>query len=272
MVPPMADNFLKTADGRTARILLTNDDGINASGLVSLEKIAMQLSDDIWVVAPEYEQSGASRSITLSKPLRIRDVSEQKFAVEGTPADCVLMATRQILDAPPDLVLSGVNRGQNIADDVTYSGTIAGAMEGSALGFRSMALSMSYGLDHTDRQSVRWQCSEVAGPEIVRKLFASNFNSDTVMNINFPDCEPDAVTGTEVTTQGRRDQNLLNILERTDGRGCSYYWLSFRRELSNPPEGTDLRAIYSNRISITPLHLNLTKEASLADVRGAIDA
>lgn len=268
----MADNFLKTADGRTARILLTNDDGINAPGLVSLEKIAMQLSDDIWVVAPEYEQSGASRSITLSKPLRIRNVSERKFAVEGTPADCVLMATRQILDAPPDLVLSGVNRGQNIADDVTYSGTIAGAMEGSALGFRSMALSMSYGLDHTDRQSVRWQCSEVAGPEIVRKLFASNFHSDTVMNINFPDCEPDAVTGTEVTTQGRRDQNLLNILERTDGRGCSYYWLGFRRELSNPPEGTDLRAIYSNRISITPLHLNLTKEASLVDVRGAIDA
>ncbi len=266
----MADGFLKRADGSPARILLTNDDGINAPGLVSLEKIAAQLSDDVLVVAPESEQSGASRSITLSKPLRIRQLAERKYAVEGTPADCVLMANRQLLDAPPDLVLSGVNRGQNIADDVTYSGTIAGAMEGSALGIPSMALSQSYGFDHTDRQSVRWQCAEEHGAAIVRTLFATDFEADTVMNINFPDCEPGNVTGTEVTVQGRRDQNLLNILEREDGRGRAYYWLGFRRELSDPPEGTDLRAIYSGRISITPLHLNLTQEKALAGLKDVI--
>ncbi len=263
----MSNNFLTREDGRPVRILLTNDDGINAPGLVSLEKIAAELSDDIWVVAPEYEQSGASRSITLSRPLRIRELNGRKYAVEGTPADCVLMAYRQILDSPPDLVLSGVNRGQNIADDVTYSGTIAGAMEGSALGFRSIALSQSYGFDHSDRLSVRWQCAEHAGPDIVRRLFAMEFEPETVMNVNFPDCEPGNVTGTEVTVQGSRDQNLLNIIDREDGRGRPYYWLGFRRELSNPPEGTDLRAIYSKRISITPLHLDLTQERALDQLR-----
>ncbi|MEM7430232.1 MAG: 5'/3'-nucleotidase SurE, partial [Pseudomonadota bacterium] len=217
--------------------------------------------------APEYEQSGASRSITLSRPLRIRSLTDRKHAVEGTPADCVLMASRLVLDGPPDLVLSGVNRGQNIADDVTYSGTIAGAMEGSALGYRSIALSQSYGFDHSDRMSVRWQCGEQVGPDIVRKLFAMQFDPETVMNVNFPDCEPDAVEGNEVTIQGRRDQNLLNLLEREDGRGRAYYWLGFRRELSNPPEGTDLRAIYSKRVSITPLHLNLTRERALDELR-----
>ncbi len=267
----MADGFLKGADGKPARILITNDDGINAPGLTALEKIAAELSDDILVVAPESEQSGASRSITLSKPLRIRQLEARKFAVEGTPADCVLMAYRQILDAPPDLVLSGVNRGQNIADDVTYSGTIAGAMEGSALGIRSMALSQSYGFDHTDRLTVRWQCAEEHGAGLVRTLFATDFDAGTVMNINFPDCEPAKITGVEVTVQGQRDQNLLNILEREDGRGRAYYWLGFRRELSNPPEGTDLRAIYDGRISITPLHLNLTQERALENLRGVIN-
>ncbi|MCP5081701.1 MAG: 5'/3'-nucleotidase SurE [Alphaproteobacteria bacterium] len=266
----MADGFLKRADGKPARILLTNDDGINAPGLVALEKIAAQLSDDILVVAPESEQSGASRSITLSKPLRMRQLAEHKYAVEGTPADCVLMAYRFILDNPPDLVLSGVNRGQNIADDVTYSGTIAGAMEGSALGIRSMALSQSYGFDHSDRLTVRWQCAEAHGAGLVRTLFGTGFDASTVMNINFPDCEPDKVGDTEVTVQGQRDQNLLNILEREDGRGRAYYWLGFRRELSNPPEGTDLRAIYDGRISITPLHLNLTQEQALAGLRDVI--
>lgn len=266
----MADGYLKRADGSSVQILVTNDDGINAPGLVSLEKIAAELSDNVLVVAPEYEQSGASRSITLSKPLRIRRLEDRKFAVEGTPADCVLMAYRQILDSPPDLVLSGVNRGQNIADDVTYSGTIAGAMEGSALGIRSMALSQSYGFDHSDRLTVRWQCAEAHGARLVRQLYATDFDASTVMNINFPDREPDNITGVEVTVQGQRDQNLLNILEREDGRGRAYFWLGFRRELSNPPEGTDLRAIYDGRISITPLHLNLTQEPALEGLRAVI--
>ena len=134
------------------RILLTNDDGIHAPGLGVLEKIAGELSDDIWVVAPETDQSGVSHSLSLNDPLRLREIGPRHFAVKGTPTDCVIMAVRHILsDSAPDLVLSGVNRGQNVAEDITYSGTIAGAIEGTILGIPSMALSQAYGL--TTRQN-----------------------------------------------------------------------------------------------------------------------
>src|SRR5580693_10161887 len=128
------------------RILLTNDDGIHAAGLTILESIARELSDDVTVVAPETDQSGVAHSLSLSDPLRLREISPRHFAVKGTPTDCVIMGVKKILaDRPPDLVLSGVNRGQNVAEDVTYSGTIAGAMEGTILGIPSLALSQCYG-------------------------------------------------------------------------------------------------------------------------------
>ena len=266
----MADTHLTNADGKPLRILLTNDDGIHADGLKALEKIAHNLSDDVWIVAPETEHSGASRSLTLSKPLRLREIEERRFSVEGTPADCVLMAVRSILDAPPDLLLSGVNRGQNIADDVTYSGTVAGAMEGTALGIPSMALSQSYGFTSQSRADIVWECAEHHGPELIRRLWGHDIGEGNLININFPDCTPDAVTGTEVTTQGKRDQNLMRIVERVDARERPYYWLGFSREKSNPAEGTDLRAIYENRISVTPLQLNLTQTKALDMLRGAL--
>src|SRR5215469_4215337 len=130
------------------RILVTNDDGIHAPGLAVAEKIARALSDDVWVVAPETEQSGASHSLTLTQPLRLRQIDAKRYAVTGTPTDCVMMAVAHVMEkSPPNLVLSGVNRGSNIADDVTYSGTIAGAMEGTALGIASVALSQAYGFE-----------------------------------------------------------------------------------------------------------------------------
>jgi 5'-nucleotidase len=146
-------------DGKPWRILLANDDGINAPGLEVLEAIAAELSDDVWVVAPEREQSGAGRSISLSHPLRLRQLGPRRFAVDGTPADSVLMGVRHIMPDEPDLILSGVNRGQNIADDVTYSGTIAAAMEGTALGIKSIALSQTYGIHGSD---VPWDCGRAA--------------------------------------------------------------------------------------------------------------
>ena len=241
------------------RILLSNDDGISAPGLVSLEKIARSLSDDVWVVAPESEESGATRKLTLTTPLRIREVGPHRFAVQGTPTDCVLLGVNHILKAHrPDLVLSGVNRGANIADDVTYSGTIAAAMEGTALGIPSIALSQAYGFE--EGRAVRWDCAERFGAAVVRKLLAAKWPREVLVNVNFPDCDPDLVTRIEVTSQGKRDQSLTNILERMDGRGVPYFWLGFSRFLSNPPQGTDLRAIYDGRISVTPLHLNLTEE------------
>ena len=241
------------------RILLTNDDGIDSPGLHALREIALQLSDDVWVAAPETNESGASHSLSLHEPLRMRQVDERAFAVRGTPTDSVIMGVRHILkDKTPDLVLSGINRGANMAEDVTYSGTIAGAFEGTILGIRSIALSQAFGFEST--KSVRWQTALVHAPALLRKLLALEWGPSSVMNINFPDREPDNVAGTMVTVQGRRDPGLLNIDERHDTWGNPYYWLAFERRRSNAKEGTDLAAVYAGYISVTPLFLDLTHQ------------
>jgi 5'-nucleotidase len=251
------------------RILVTNDDGIHAPGLSTLESIARAVSDDVWVVAPEAEQSGASHSLTLSDPIRIRKIEDRRFEVVGTPTDCVVMAVRKIMPGNPNLVLSGVNRGQNIADDVTYSGTIAAAMEGTTLGFKSFALSQVMGM-HNDGE--RFDVAQHYGPDLVRKLVTMELGPGILLNINFPDCRPDELQGIEVTRQGRRDQNNLVVDERIDARGRPYYWLGFHRERGNPPAGTDLRAVFDRRISVTPLHLNLTQVEAMEALRNTLEA
>jgi 5'-nucleotidase len=239
------------------RILVTNDDGINAPGLTVLRQIAEALSDDVWVVAPETNQSGASHSLTLHEPLRCREVGERTYAVRGTPTDCVIMAVRHILlKKPPTVVLSGVNQGANIAEDVTYSGTIAGAMEGALLGIRSFALSLTYGFD--DDGTIHWETPLALGPELIRQLLAAKLPPDILLNINFPDLPPEKVEGIRVTTQGRRDPGMLHIDQRKDPWGTPYFWFGFERRKSHPAEGTDLWAIYRGFTSVTPLHLDLT--------------
>lgn len=244
------------------RILVTNDDGINAPGLHALREIASRLSKDVWVVAPETNQSGASHSLTLHEPLRSRDVEERVFAVKGTPTDCVIMGVRHILkDKAPDLVLSGVNRGANIAEDVTYSGTIAGAIEGTLLGIRSIAMSLTTGFDPEGRQ--HWDTALAHGPGLVRELLAHDFGPGILMNVNFPDRLPGEVKGITVTRQGRRDPGSLQIDERADTWGTPYYWFGFERRKSRLLEGTDLWAIAQGMISVTPLSVDLTHHASL---------
>jgi 5'-nucleotidase len=265
----MTDTPLLSRDGKPARILVTNDDGIYAPGLVVMEKIARSLSDNIWVVAPESEQSGASHSLSLANPIRMRELDERRFAVLGTPADCVLMAVRKVMPERPDLVLSGVNSGQNMADDVTYSGTIAAAMEGTAIGLKSFALSQAFGI-HGTRQ-LCWDVAERHGGPLVRRLYGLDLGPGVLLNVNFPDCPPDEVSGVEVTRQGKRDQNLLHVDERVDTRNRAYYWLGFKRENSNPAVGTDLRAIAERHISVTPLHMNLTQIEALEALRLALD-
>src|SRR5580692_4858847 len=169
------------------RILVTNDDGIHAPGLAVAEAIARALTDDVWVVAPETEQSGASHSLTLALPLRLRRISERRFAVAGTPTDCVMMAALHVLkQQPPELVLSGVNWGSNLADDVTYSGTIAGAMEGCALGIPAIALSQAGG--ENARLEIDWSPAQTHGPDLVRQLLAAGWPLGTLINVNFPAC------------------------------------------------------------------------------------
>ena len=168
------------------RILLTNDDGIHAEGLASLERIARTLSDDVWVVAPEFDQSGFAHSLSISEPLRLRKIGEKHYALRGTPTDCVIMGVRKLLPEPPDLILSGVNSGANLADDVTYSGTVAGAMEGAMLNIRSFALSQAYNMAG-DERVVPYETCEALAPALLDKLIATDLPPGVLLNINFPE-------------------------------------------------------------------------------------
>ena len=243
------------------RVLVTNDDGIHAPGLKALEKIAQEFSDDVWVVAPETEQSGASHSLTLTEPLRLRQVSQQKFAVRGTPTDCVMLAVHEIIDGrEPDLVLSGVNRGGNLAEDVIYSGTIAAAMEGALLGLPAIALSQVYMPGHP----VKWATAEHHAPRLIRRLLKAGWPKDVLININFPPVAHGSVHRARLTTQGRRDFSGMAFEQRIDARGVPYYWLGFRRHVGEPAAPSDLAAVRDGAISVTPLKLDLTDGEALA--------
>ncbi len=257
------------------RILVTNDDGIHAPGLDVCTEIAQALSDDVWVVAPEFDQSGVSHSLSLNDPLRKRAVGERRFAIKGTPTDCVIMGVRHILDAKaPDLILSGVNRGSNVADDVSYSGTIAGAIEGTILGIPSIALSQSYGA--SSRQRPHWMTAVRFGPDLIRRLLKEGIPKGILINVNFPDCLPEDVKGIAVAAQGKRDQEWLRIDERQDGRGNPYYWIAFSRgPRVGATHGSDLAALADRCISVTPLRLDMTDEpfmTRLAELFSGADA
>ena len=249
------------------RILLTNDDGIHAEGLEVLERIARTLSDDVWIVAPETDQSGLAHSLTLSEPLRLRKVRENTYALRGTPTDCVIMAVRSLMsDHKPDLVLSGVNAGQNVADDVTYSGTVAGAMEGTLLGIRSIALSQAFLFD--GMRTTPWDVCETLAPDLLKKLITIDLPTGTLLNVNFPSCPLAEVRGTKVTDQGQMTHGL-SIEERHDGRGFPYFWLKFGRRSFAMDVESDIKAISEGFVSVTPLKLDLTNHAvqdRIADV------
>jgi 5'-nucleotidase len=249
---------------------VTNDDGIHAPGLDACIAVGEALGGEIWVVAPEIDQSGVSHSLSLNDPLRLREAGERRFAVKGTPTDCVIMGVRHIMAEKPDLVLSGVNRGRNCAEDVTYSGTIAGAMEGTVLGVPSFALSQAY--SSSTKRLPPWPTAVAHAPGIIRRILETGMPKDVLVNINFPDCGPDEVAGISVAVQGKRDQELLRIDARHDGRGNPYYWIAFGRGgIAGAAPGSDLAALNANRISVTPLRLDLTDEpfmTKLAEVFG----
>ena len=253
------------------RILCTNDDGIHAPGLKVMEEIARALSDDVWLVAPELDQSGVSHSLSLNDPLRLRKVGPCQFAVRGTPTDCVIMGSRHILgEKGPDLVLSGVNKGRNVAEDVVYSGTIAGALEGTILGLPSFALSQEFSV--ATRNNPPWESALKFAPQIIRKVLDAGVPKNTVINVNFPACAPAEVQGIRVTRQGKRNLGFLKIDERRDGRGNPYFWIGFERAatLDTPEEGTDLAALAARYVSVTPLRLDRTDEAFSGTLSGIL--
>lgn len=250
-------------------ILITNDDGIHAPGLKVLEGIAGQMgASRITVVAPEADQSGVAHSLSLNDPLRLREVTPDHFAVQGTPTDCVIMAIHKILEgARPDVVLSGVNAGHNVAEDVTYSGTVAGAMEAAILGIPAIALSQSF--PPGGRDTIPWDNVETHAPGVLRRVLELGIAPGTLINVNFPRCAANEVRGVSVCSQGKRDAALLRVEERFDGRHRPYYWIGFQRQTSAPAAGSDLAALADNRISVTPLRIDLTDREAMQTYAGA---
>ena len=245
------------------RILLTNDDGIEARGLKILHRVARGICRDVWIVAPELEQSGASHSLTLHRPLRVRKLGSRRFAVDGTPTDCVLLALKNLIrDKRPTLVISGVNGGANLGDDVTYSGTVAAAMEATLLGVPAIALSMTY----RDRGKIQWATAERHAPEVIRRLVAQPWPKNTLINVNFPDLPPTEVKGIAVARQGRHKIGRPPM-ERTDPRGRPYYWIGPLRETADGADGTDITEVTKGRITVTPILLDLTNSGALKALR-----
>jgi 5'-nucleotidase len=248
---------------RGPRILVTNDDGINAPGLRILERVARELSSDVWVVAPETNQSGASHSLTMHRPLRIRKVARRRFAIDGTPTDCVLLALQTVIrNGPVDLVLSGINHGANLGEDVTYSGTIAAAMEATLFNVPAIALSQSC----RNGQPVKWTTAEQHAPGIISRLFQEDWQKDLLINVNFPDYAAGSVKGMQVTTQGKRKLGD-ELLERIDPRGEPYVWIGGLRVEERYQDGTDLQAVAQGYISVTPIHMDMTHRASFERLR-----
>jgi 5'-nucleotidase len=249
------------------RILLTNDDGIHAPGLDVLEAIARQFSDDIWIVAPAEEQSGAGHSLTLSRPVRLRQHSERRFSVSGTPTDAVMMALREVMPDAPDVILSGVNRGANLGDDVTYSGTVSAAIEGALAGIRSIALSQVYASEGMG-DSVPFAAAQEWGARVLAPLLDAPLPPRTLVNVNFPARLPEEIQGIRVVRQGFHDYARGSIVEGIDPRGYRYFWFGLHGIEHTPGHATDLEAIADGYISVTPLQLDLTHDASMAELAG----
>jgi 5'-nucleotidase len=239
------------------RILITNDDGINSDGLVKLEEALKELGD-VYVVAPASEMSGASHSLTLARPLRIRQIDERHWAIDGTPTDCVTLALNRILseDQRPHICVSGINHGGNLGDDATYSGTVAGALEATILGVPGLALSL-VARDNFD-------FTEAAAFAVVaaRKVLEEGLPEGTLLNVNLP---PGPIKGVKVTRQGIKNARPV-ITEHIDPRGKPYFWIGEEYFNANSVEGTDYHAVKSGYVSVTPLRSDMTDHLALTAI------
>ncbi|MCC6915485.1 MAG: 5'/3'-nucleotidase SurE [Rhodospirillaceae bacterium] len=255
--------FAPLPDLAKCRILLCNDDGIAAQGLSLLESIARSLSDDVWVVAPTLEQSGAGQSLTIHHPLRPIKIGEKRYSVTGTPTDTVMVALHHLMkDTPPDLILSGVNHGSNLGEDVHYSGTVAGALEGVLLGVRSIALSQVF----VDRADISWAAAEWFAPDLIAKICRAACPKDVLVNVNFPARRPEDVFGVKVTAQGKNKVGD-NLILREDPRGRPYLWIGARLEAESFADDSDFKAVDDGFISVTPLNVDLTDRSAMDILR-----
>ena len=255
--------FAAPLDLAKARILLSNDDGIAAPGLKVLERALRSLSRDVWIVAPEHEQSGAGHSLTLRRPLRIRRLGARRFAVDGTPTDSVLLGIRQIMrDHPPDLLVSGINLGANIGEDVTYSGTVAAAMEGTLLQVPSIAVSLAV----THGAAPHWDTAARMVLDVAKRLAISSWPANTLMNVNIPNIPVGEVTGIRACAQGQRRMGD-NLVEGTDPRGQRFYWVGPNRNENLAQPDSDIAIVAAGGVAMTPINLDLTHQAGLAALK-----
>jgi 5'-nucleotidase len=249
------------------RILLTNDDGIDAPGLRILEAIARELGREIWIVAPEHDQSGVSHAISLHHPLRLTERGPRRYAVTGTPGDCAVMAVcRLMAEAPPQLLLCGVNRGANLGVETVFSGTVGGAMTGVMLGIPSIALSQAW----TDRAEIRWQTAAALGTGVVRRLLAAGWSAGTCLSVNFPDLPPGEAGPLTLARQSFGLIQGIDVVPRIDPRGFTYYWVGFRRGRHDPGPDSDIEALAAGKVVVTPLRCDRTDDDAYALLRAAL--
>jgi 5'-nucleotidase len=251
------------------RVLIVNDDGIDGPGIVLLEKVVRTFTDDIWVVAPDEERSGAGHSLSLSQPIRVRQRDERHFAIKGTPTDCALLAIHELIPGrKPDILLSGINRGPNLAEDITYSGTAAAAMEGAMLGIPAVALSQII----TYQTEIHWATAEAYAAQVLSILFDMPWQQGLFVNVNFPNCPPEHVSGVRVTSQGMRPPGAFRPMRRVDERHVPYYWIKIMFPDGGHAEGNDLQAALDNAVSVTPMRLDMTDAAMLDSMRERFSA
>jgi 5'-nucleotidase len=257
------------------RILITNDDGISAPGLTVAEAIAAEVAGpggEVWVVAPAFEQSGVAHCVSYIRPMRLEPIGPRRVAVEGSPADCVMAGLHEIMkDAPPDLVLSGVNRGHNVAEDILYSGTVGGAMEGALQGLRAIALSQSYGPAAPEDF---FDAARVHGAETVRRILAGGIWEDhrygVFYNVNFPPVPAGRVRGLRVTRQGHRPRPLFGVQTQIAPNRRTYLWLASAPGNERADAGTDAHETASGLITVTPLRADLTADDLVPRLAGIL--
>jgi 5'-nucleotidase len=240
------------------KILVSNDDGVYAPGLAMLYESLMGVAD-VTVIAPDRDRSAASNSLTLSNPIRIRELENGFYSVDGTPADCVYVGLRAVMKEQPKMIVSGINSGENLGDDVFYSGTVAAAMEGRFLGFTSMAVSLAG--DHDQYESAGRVVQE-----LVRHLIRYPFPTDTILNVNVPNLPFEKIKGYKVTRLGRRHPSA-NMIQDRDPRGKEIYWVGAVGAEQDAGEGTDFHAINNGYVSITPLEIDLTRYKVMDDLQ-----
>ncbi|MGJ8513966.1 5'/3'-nucleotidase SurE [Carnimonas bestiolae] len=248
----MSTPFLK-------RILLTNDDGISAPGLKALASVAHGLAHEVWIVAPAHDQSGVATSLSLHDPLRINELAPRHFAVSGTPADCTAIAIRHLMaDNPPDLVLSGINRGANLGTETSYSGTVGAALTAIALGVPAIALSQAF----TDGQPVRWETAETLAPAALQRLITLGWPSHVALNVNFPDLPADQAKPLTATQQGKGALETIDVIAREDPRQQPYYWLKIRRQAEEANDNSETHCLSDGHITVSPIAFERTDQVT----------